>query len=183
LTALRIAAPCGAALGYVAAKRRRPVGRRNVWPWQPRSGRKSARSRPRPVTVGSKWGYTHTADWRADGEVHEVKEHSAAVLKHQWRESSSHLGEYLKVYQIHSATFDSSVLDNREVLDELARLKRGGIVIGPTLSVANQAEILARARTIDRDGEPLFGCVQATWTCSNLPLGPLWPRPGPPAWA
>ena len=72
---------------------------------------------PAAVTVGSKWGYTYTADWRVDAEVHEVKEHSAAVLERQWRESSGHLGGYLKVYQIHSATFESGVLDNQEVLD------------------------------------------------------------------
>jgi len=52
---------------------------------------------PGDVTVGSKWGYTYTADWRADAEVHEVKEHSAAVLERQWRESSGHLGGYLNV--------------------------------------------------------------------------------------
>ena len=39
------------------------------------------------------------------------------------------------------------MLDNQEVLDELARLKRAGIVIGLTLSGANQAEVLRRART------------------------------------
>ena len=127
---------------------------------------------PAAVTVGSKWGYTYTADWRVDAEVHEVKEHSAAVLERQWRESSGHLGEYLKVYQIHSATFESGVLDNQEVLDELARLKRGGIVIGLTLSGANQAEVLRRARRIDRDGEPLFGCVQATWNLLEPSAGP-----------
>jgi aryl-alcohol dehydrogenase-like predicted oxidoreductase len=127
---------------------------------------------PQDVTVGSKWGYTYTADWRVDAEIHEVKEHSAAVLKRQWRESSSHFGEYLKVYQIHSATFDSGVLDNQEVLDELARLKRGGIIIGLTLSGANQAEVLRRARGIDRDGEPLFGCVQATWNLLEPSTGP-----------
>jgi aryl-alcohol dehydrogenase-like predicted oxidoreductase len=59
---------------------------------------------PAAVTVGSKWGYTYTADWRIDAEIHEIKEHSAAVLERQWRESSCHLREYLKVYQIHSAT-------------------------------------------------------------------------------
>jgi aryl-alcohol dehydrogenase-like predicted oxidoreductase len=127
---------------------------------------------PAAVTVGSKWGYTYTADWRVDAEVHEVKEHSAAVLERQWRESSGHLGEYLKIYQIHSATFESGVLDNPEVLDELARLKRAGVVIGLTLTGANQAEVLRRARRIDRDGEPLFGCVQATWNLLEPSAGP-----------
>ena len=78
----------------------------------------------------------------------------------------------LRVYQIHSATFDSGVLDNLEVLDELARLKRRGMIIGLTLSRANQAEILRRARTINRDGEPLFGCVQATWNLLEPSAGP-----------
>ena len=64
------------------------------------------------------------------------------------------------------------MLDNREVLDELARLRRGGIVIGLTLSGANQAEVLARARRIDRNGEPLFGCVQATWNLLEPSAGP-----------
>jgi aryl-alcohol dehydrogenase-like predicted oxidoreductase len=127
---------------------------------------------PPAIIVGSKWGYTYTADWRVDAEVHEVKEHSAAVLKRQWRESSGQLGEYLRVYQIHSATFDSGVLDNQEVLDELARLKSEGIVIGLTLSGANQAEVLRKARTIERDGEPLFGCVQATWNLLEPSAGP-----------
>src|SRR5512132_515308 len=127
---------------------------------------------PATVTIGSKWGYTYTADWRVDAEVHEVKEHSAAVLERQWRESSGHLGDYLEIYQIHSATFESGVLDNPEVLDELARLKRAGVVIGLTLSGANQAEVLGRARRIDRDGEPLFGCVQATWNLLEPSAGP-----------
>ena len=118
---------------------------------------------PATVTVGSKWGYTYTADWRVDADVHEVKEHSAAVLERQWRESSGQLGGYLRVYQIHSATFESGVLDNQEVLDELARLKSEGIVIGLTLSGANQGDVLRRAREITRDGLSLFGCVQATW--------------------
>jgi hypothetical protein len=84
----------------VAAKRRRPVGRRNVWPSAAQVWPEERAIPPAAVTVGSKWGYTHTADWRVDAEFHEVKEHSAAVLKRQWQESSGHLGEYLKSYQI-----------------------------------------------------------------------------------
>ena len=117
-------------------------------------------------------GHDSRSDWRVEAEIHEVKEHSAAVLKRQWRESSGLLSEYLRVYQIHSATFDSGVLDNQEVLDELARLKRGGIVIGLTLSGPNQAEVLRLARTIERNGEPLFGCVQATWNLLEPSAGP-----------
>jgi aryl-alcohol dehydrogenase-like predicted oxidoreductase len=159
-------AACAAGICYFDAARSYGLGEAFLGRWL-----KERAIPPAAVTVGSKWGYTYTADWRVDAEIHEVKEHSAAVLKRQWRESSSHFGEYLKVYQIHSATFDSGVLDNQEVLDELARLKRGGIIIGLTLSGANQAEVLRRARGIDRDGEPLFGCVQATWNLLE-PSGP-----------
>ena len=56
------------------------------------------------VTVGSKWGYTYTADWAMDAEVHEVKEHSRENLDRQITESRSLLGRHLRVYQIHSAT-------------------------------------------------------------------------------
>src|SRR5262245_29982211 len=31
---------------------------------------------PEQVTVGSKWGYTYTANWQVQAAVHEVKDHS-----------------------------------------------------------------------------------------------------------
>src|SRR4051794_21331819 len=31
---------------------------------------------PKEVTVGSKWGYTYTANWQVEAEKHEVKDHS-----------------------------------------------------------------------------------------------------------
>src|SRR5207237_8222510 len=41
---------------------------------------------PGDVTVGSKWGYTYTANWRVDAERHEVKDHSRATLVRQLEE-------------------------------------------------------------------------------------------------
>ena len=35
------------------------------------------------VTVGSKWGYTYTADWKVGAEVNEVKDHSLGQLRRQ----------------------------------------------------------------------------------------------------
>jgi hypothetical protein len=67
------------------------------------------------VVVGSKWGYTYTAGWKVDADKHEVKEHSLPVLLRQIEKSREYLGLYLKIYQIHSATLDSGVLENNDV--------------------------------------------------------------------
>jgi aryl-alcohol dehydrogenase-like predicted oxidoreductase len=115
------------------------------------------------AVVASKWGYRYTADWRIQATHHEVKDHSLAVLQRQWQESRENLGDHLDLYQIHSATFDSGVLENGEVHRELARLKGGGVLIGLTLSGPRQAEVLERALAVEVDGERLFDTVQATW--------------------
>ena len=104
------------------------------------------------MTVGSKWGYTYTADWRVDAEVHEVKEHSLAVLRRQRGESDALLGGQLDLYQIHSATLSSGVLDNAEVLAQLARYQAEGLHIGLSLSGPGQAETLQRAMEVVIDG-------------------------------
>src|SRR5688572_2036479 len=33
------------------------------------------------VVIGSKWGYTYTANWRVDAATHEVKDHSVGVFR------------------------------------------------------------------------------------------------------
>lgn len=127
---------------------------------------------PEDVTVGSKWGYTYTANWQVDAEVHEVKEHSLPVLRRQWQESTNLLGTHLDLYQIHSATLKSGVLENDAVLVELARLKRNtGVAIGLTLSGPNQAEVLYRAIEVQVAGERLFDSVQATWNLLERSAG------------
>ena len=118
---------------------------------------------PNTVTVGSKWGYTYTADWQIQAEQHEIKDHSLPVLQRQIGESRSLLGDQLDLYQIHSATLASGVMENDSVLSELARLRDSGLRIGLSLSGPNQAETLYRALEISRDGRPLFAAVQATW--------------------
>ena len=124
------------------------------------------------VVVGSKWGYTYTAGWTVEAEVHEVKEHSLPVLRRQWNESRTHLGAYLRLYQIHSATLESGVLDNRAVLSMLAQLKREGMAIGLSLSGPRQAEVLRRAIATEVDGTRLFDSVQATWNLLEPSAGP-----------
>jgi aryl-alcohol dehydrogenase-like predicted oxidoreductase len=90
--------------------------------------------------VASKWGYTYTAGWRVDAERHEVKDHSLATLRRQLAETRTRLGAHLSLYQIHSATLESGVLDDNAVIDELARLKATGLRVGLTLTGWNLLE-------------------------------------------
>lgn len=115
------------------------------------------------VIIGSKWGYTYTADWQINADHHEIKEHSLDVLQRQWGETQSFLGDYLNLYQIHSATLETGVLSNKKVLNELARLKSEGIKIGLSVSGVNQAAVIGRAINVRIDGVRLFDSVQATW--------------------
>ncbi|MCZ6704031.1 MAG: aldo/keto reductase [Ignavibacteria bacterium] len=114
-------------------------------------------------TVGSKWGYTYTADWKIDAEKHEIKEHSIEVLNRQWSESKDLLGERLNIYHIHSATIESGVLENIDVLKKLWELRTLGMVIGLTLSGDNQTETLQKALTVKSGDDFLFQSVQVTW--------------------
>jgi aryl-alcohol dehydrogenase-like predicted oxidoreductase len=113
---------------------------------------------PDDVTVGSKWGYEYTAEWRADAAVHEVKELSAATLRRQLAESLELLGPHLRLYQIHSATLDSGVLDDRAVLEELVQLRASGIAVGLTVTGPAQGQTIQRALEVGG-----FDAVQATW--------------------
>ncbi|GIL48693.1 hypothetical protein Vafri_5170 [Volvox africanus] len=119
------------------------------------------------TVVGSKWGYYYTADWQVDtgGQPHEVKEHTAANLRKQVAETSSHLGAHVTLYQIHSATLESGVLDAADVVSELETLKRQrGWKMGLSLSGVQQPLTLRKALGVRMsDGAPLFDCVQATF--------------------
>ena len=126
----------------------------------------------REVTVSSKWGYRYVADWKIDADVHEVKEHTVAHLNSQLIESTARLGRYLNVYQIHSATIDSGVLDNQAVLDRLAELRSAGLAIGLSTSGPSQSETIRAACAIKRDGERLFDTVQSTWNLLEPSAGP-----------
>jgi len=110
------------------------------------------------VTVGSKWGYTYTAGWRVDAPVPEVKDLSVATLRRQLAESRSLLGPTLRLYQIHSATVDSGVLDDAAVLEELALQRANGLAIGLTVTGPGQAQTIERALEVGG-----FDTVQATW--------------------
>jgi aryl-alcohol dehydrogenase-like predicted oxidoreductase len=128
---------------------------------------------PTSVTVGSKWGYTYTAGWKVHAESHEIKEHSLPKLQRQWGESLALLNGYLDLYQIHSATIESGVLDRVDVLKELARMRTDGTHIGVSISGPAQAGILRKAMGITLDGLRLFETVQVTWNLLESSVGPV----------
>jgi aryl-alcohol dehydrogenase-like predicted oxidoreductase len=123
---------------------------------------------PGAVTVGSKWGYTYTAGWRVEAERHEVKDLSVTTLRRQLAESRGLLGPHLRLYQIHSATLESGVLDDRAVLEELARLPETGLAIGLTVTGTHQSETIERALEVG-----IFDTVQATWNLLERSAAPM----------
>jgi aryl-alcohol dehydrogenase-like predicted oxidoreductase len=127
---------------------------------------------PEAVAVGSKWGYTYVGNWQVDAPVHEVKDHSLAALRRQIDESRALLGEYLDLYQIHSATLESGVLDDPAVLAELNTLRAGGLTIGMSVSGPRQSEVIRRALAVRVDGVNPFQSVQATWNLLDPSAGP-----------
>ena len=121
--------------------------------WLGRSG-----VRPGEITVSSKWGYRYTAGWRVDADEHEVKDLSVDHFRTQWRESRELLGDWLDLYQIHSATLDSGVLDDPAVRRELDALRDSGVRVGLTVTGEDQAGTIERALAVGG-----FDSVQATW--------------------
>jgi aryl-alcohol dehydrogenase-like predicted oxidoreductase len=118
---------------------------------------------PTAMTVGSKWGYSYIGEWRLDAPVHERKDLSLATLRRQLSESRAILGRALDLYQIHSATIESGVLEDQPLLAELARLAADGLVIGVTVTGPKQSDTIRRALDVTIDGVNPFRAVQATW--------------------
>ena len=124
------------------------------------------------LTIGSKWGYRYVGDWQMDASVHEVKDHSLTALEEQWAESRRLLGSSLRLYQIHSVTLDTGVLEDQAVLAELVRINdEEGVVMGITTSGPSQAEAVERALAAEVDGVNPFQQVQATWNVLETSAG------------
>jgi aryl-alcohol dehydrogenase-like predicted oxidoreductase len=121
---------------------------------------------PDGVFVASKWGYTYTANWLIDVADHEVKDLSVATLRRQLAETREHLGSWLRLYQIHSATLESGVLADDEVLGELASLRSTGVAVGLTVTGARQADTIDAALATGA-----FDAVQATWNLHERSAG------------
>lgn len=118
---------------------------------------------PGDVVVGSKWGYAYTGDWRLDAETHEVKDLSLSHFAKQYAETRERLGEQLELYQAHSVTLESGMLEDRRLLAALAALKDQGVLVGLTTSGPAQAQVIARTLEVRVDGVRVFDTVQATW--------------------
>jgi aryl-alcohol dehydrogenase-like predicted oxidoreductase len=122
---------------------------------------------PGAVTVGSKWGYTYTAGWQVDADPPEVKDLSVDTFRRQISETRGLLGEHLALYQIHSATMESGVLEDPDVLEALAELRAEGVSIGLTTTGSDQAQTVERALAAGG-----FDTVQSTWNLLEPSAGP-----------
>ncbi|GAA0381592.1 aldo/keto reductase [Microbispora corallina] len=121
---------------------------------------------PGELTVSSKWGYEYVGGWRLDAERHEVKDLSAERLRRQFGETRALLGDHLSLYQIHSATVESGVFDDEEVLDGLRALRAEGVAVGLSTTGPRQADAVDRAVATG-----LFDTVQSTWNLLERSAG------------
>lgn len=116
--------------------------------------------RRQDLTVGSKWGYTYVAGFRAGAAEHETKDHAVATLRRQWPESLEALGGPPDLYLVHSLTSDSPALDDDVLLQDLREIAATGVRVGLSTSGADQGEVIGRALALP-DGP--FSTVQSTW--------------------
>jgi aryl-alcohol dehydrogenase-like predicted oxidoreductase len=127
------------------------------------------------IEVATKWGYTYTADFNPDALIHEVKDHGLAKLNEQLSNSKKLL-PYLSTYQVHSATFESGILKNREVIKQLASIKEQyNLRIGITTSGPNQNEVILAASEVMFDQEFLFDTFQVTYNLFDQRLREILP--------
>jgi aryl-alcohol dehydrogenase-like predicted oxidoreductase len=110
---------------------------------------------PAGVRISSKWGYVYTAGWQVAADPPEVKHHDAETFKRQYEETRANLGDRLGLYQIHSATPESGVLEDDAVLSAMVET---GVPLGVSVSGTGQAETIDRAVRVG-----IFSAVQATW--------------------
>ena len=124
------------------------------------------------AVCGSKWGYRYTGGWQLDADRQEVKEHTLAMFTAQLAQTRAVLGDRLALYQVHSLTPESGLLDDRGLLAALARLRAEGVIIGLTTSGPGQADALRRAMQATVDGRPLFTVAQVTWNLLEPSVAP-----------
>jgi len=104
--------------------------------------------------------------------VHEQKELSLERFESQLTESRALLGDWLDLYQIHSATAESGCSTDTRLLAALVDGRRRGAyrAVGLTLTGPRSSETLALALRARVDGERVFDVVQATFNCLESSL-------------
>ncbi|MWB97477.1 aldo/keto reductase [Agromyces seonyuensis] len=132
------------------------------------------------LTIESKWGYAYVGGWRMDAEVHEVKEHSTAMLRRQWPETLGALGTTPDRYLVHSLTSDSPAFDDPGLLDALRGLADRGVRVGLSTSGPKQADAVRMA--LDLPDTP-FSVVQSTWNLLESSVGPALAEAADAGWA
>ncbi|MFB4312351.1 aldo/keto reductase [Actinomadura sp. GTD37] len=118
---------------------------------------------PEDLTVSSKWGYAYVGEWKTDVAVHEVKEHSLARYRTQYRETREFLDGHLSVYQVHSLTEESPLFHDVRLQEALAELNSDGVRVGFSTSGPRQSDTIRRAMALSISGQRLFSTVQSTW--------------------
>ncbi|MER5291925.1 aldo/keto reductase [Streptomyces pharetrae] len=124
------------------------------------------------IVVGSKWGYTYTAEWTTDAERHEVKDHGVETYERQRAETTALLGDRLDLYQIHSVTPDSPALTDKDLHARLAEAAAQGVTVGFSTSGPAQADAIRAALAVTVEGEPLFRTVQSTYNVLETSAAP-----------
>jgi aryl-alcohol dehydrogenase-like predicted oxidoreductase len=137
---------------------------------------------PGDVTIGSKWGYRYTGGWRLNAAVQEIKDHSLAMFERQGGETMQLLDGHLRLYQVHSATLESGVLDDVSVMQALVDMTHAGIAAGLTVSGPRQADTIRRALSVDVGGVNPFTVVQATWNLLEPSVGPALDEASAAGW-
>jgi aryl-alcohol dehydrogenase-like predicted oxidoreductase len=99
--------------------------------------------------------------------VQERKDLSAATFRRQLAETREQLGDHLDLYQVHSATIDSGVLEDDDLLAGLDDLRLTGVAVGLTVTGPRQADTIDRALEIG-----IFDTVQATWNLLERSVAP-----------
>ena len=125
------------------------------------------------IEIATKWGYTYVANFESTATQHELKEHSLAKLNEQWGQSKILL-PLLCTYQIHSATFETGVLENKKILNRLAELKnKHGILMGLSTTGENQVAVIKKALDVEVEGVSLFDVFQVTYNVFDQSLATI----------
>ena len=139
------------------------------------------RADPPDVVVGSKWGYTYVGAWDPAAAVHEVKDHSLATFERQHAETVALLGSHLRLYQVHSATLESGVLDDRALHEALARERDRGLRLGSQPRARLRPRPSAGRSRSDPGVSRSSARCRRPGTCWSRRSSPPWsrrPRPG-----